>query len=90
MSKESELYHVLEDWIDEATEGKFEKFPDLRTKFGRLEKDVFGDVPERVKNPVAMQYDRARNNLLTYSGQKDPKYLELAKKHFSEIQNPEH
>jgi len=88
---QSELYHLTGEWISKARDGSFETFDEFRTKFGRMEKDVFGDVSERVKNPVAMQYDRVRNDLVSYSGYKNQKdLLELAVKDFSEIQNPEH
>jgi len=90
MNSQNDVYHVLQEWIEIAKKGSFERFDELRSQFGRLERQTFGEVSERVKSPVAMQYDRVRNDLVRYSGDKDPEDLELALKDFSEIQNPEH
>ena len=53
-----------------------------------MEIQVFGDIPKRAKNPVAMQYDRVRNGLVMYKGYKDPEYLNAAIEDFSKIKQP--
>ena len=89
MNDQTEIHRITKKWIDVAKDGSFETFDVFRSKFGAAEKRTFGEVSDRIKNPVAMQYDRVRNDLVRYSGYKDPEDLELAVKDFSEIQNPD-
>lgn len=88
MDSQNEIYHVLKTWIEAAKKRNFDKFSEFRSQFGQLEKKTFGDVSERVRNPVAMKYEIVRNELVRYSGDKNPKDLELARKDFLKIQNP--
>ena len=88
MINQSEIYRVLLSWIEIARLGDFKKFNELRSRFGQVEIGTFGEVPERIKNPRAMQYDRVRNELVRYSGDKDPTDLRLAIEDFSRIPKP--
>ena len=88
MATQYDLYRVLRDWISDAAIGSFTDFGHYQSEFGKLEKDVFGDVSARTKNPVAMKYDTVRNGLVAYSMTKDDKDLESVKKHFIEIKEP--
>ncbi len=90
MAIQQDLFQLLGTWIDEAEEAPAERVEQLRDEFGRLDREVFGDsISERCNNPVAMQYDRVRNELVRYSGEKDPDDLEMAKQHYAEIMNPD-
>jgi hypothetical protein len=88
MATQYDLYRLLRDWISDVVIGSFTDFPHYQSEFGKLEKDVFGDVSVRIKNPLAMKYDSVRNDLITYSMTKEDRDLELVKKHFIEIKEP--
>ena len=90
MSDQKDIYLILQQWIEITKQEPFDpvKFKEMRSLFGKLERKTFGDVSERIKNPVAMQYDKVRNMLVNYSENKDLKYLRLAVEAFSQIQKP--
>tara|TARA_Y100000310_G_C20504926_1_gene725926 strand:- start:326 stop:598 length:273 start_codon:yes stop_codon:yes gene_type:complete len=90
MATQQEIYGVLKEWVDETDRGDFRNFEELRDRFGDLERQVFGETKERVRNPLAMKYDSTRNALLAYSGSKSPKDLELIRQRFLEIPSPGH
>jgi hypothetical protein len=88
MATQYDLYRLLRDWISDAVIGFFDDFQHYQSEFGRLEKDVFGDISARCKNPLAMKYDSVRNELVTYSMTKEDKVLETVKKNFIDIKEP--
>ena len=89
MTNANELHLLLQEWIDETKEGSFSNFGEYRDKFGKLEIEVFGNPSQRVINPLAMKYDKARNALVMYSGSRSEKDLQAVLERFSEIENPE-
>tara|TARA_Y100000310_G_C19965841_1_gene483273 strand:+ start:96 stop:386 length:291 start_codon:yes stop_codon:yes gene_type:complete len=95
MKNESEIHNHTRRWIEEVKADSLESFNEFRAQFENLEKEVFGSIPERSKNPVAMQYDGVRNALARHLGYKKgydgyrPGNLESAIQLFSEIEKPE-
>ena len=88
MATQYDLYRMLKNWISDVVIGSFNEFEHYQSEFGRLEKDVFGDISARCKNPLAMKYDSVRNDLITYSMTKEDRDLEMVKKHFIDIKEP--
>ncbi len=85
MSNLSELNNLIKSWIEDYQQSNFDRTGYFRREFERLEKAEFGMVSERIKNPLAMLYNKIRNALIRYSGDKNPKDLELAVTSFSQI-----
>lgn len=83
---EHELYLTLNNWLTDVSSGKFEKFDEYRSKFAQLEREVFGPVERRSKNPNAMKYDTVRNELVW--AKQMPKRIETARQIFQQIQRP--
>lgn len=87
---ENTIYSLLKEWV-EYTEHSDDRqgFEQFRTRFGSMENEAFGEISERNSDPLAMQYDRVRNFIALYIGQKEERYLEQVREFFEEIAEPE-
>lgn len=82
MVDQTDLYHALGQWVREASTATSDRVDELRDRFAAWEVEVFGPVERRTANPLAMDYDRIRNSIVDYSGDKDPENLTLATEGF--------
>jgi len=89
MDDRKDLYRVTKRWVEEFSDGHFEKLEEMRNEFGDLEIKVFGDIGQRCRDSLALKYDAVRNALITYYHTKSPEHLESLKKKFSQLPSPE-
>ena len=54
---------MLEEWIEQAEQGRELAHTEFSKEFSRMDIEFFGGVSERCKSPLAMKYDLCRNAL---------------------------
>ncbi len=94
MSKELDLYNLVENWIDYYKKCEDDKCEEQRDKFGITIRDVICSPEEGWNNPLYMKYDSVRNILVGFvkGDDKDPQVrmarVKEASLRFSKIHKP--